>query len=58
MKVQLENGNKSPFMNWKYNSDQKMKSSFKKNQGKSPIGKMEIKVPLQIGSIIIIRKWK
>ena len=39
--IQLENGNKSPFMNWKYNSDQKMESSFK-NQGKSPIGKMEI----------------
>ena len=33
------------------------KSSFK-NQGKSPIGKMEIKVPLRIGSIILIRKWK
>ena len=39
---QLENGNKSSFINW----------------GKSPIGKMEIKVPLRIGSIILIRKWK
>ena len=24
MKVQLENGNKSPYTNWKYNSNQKM----------------------------------
>ena len=36
MKVQLENGNKSPFTNWKYNSNQKT----------------EIKVHLRIGKNI------
>ena len=40
--IQLENGNKSPFMNWKYNSDYKM----------------EIKVHLKIREKVQLGKWK